>query len=211
MKKRHRGLDLIGLKILALVGAVFSLAACSLGPVQTPPVGQYFLQAPPVLVQRAPLLQRSILIATIQSAPGYETNAMRYVMTPYQLESFTTHAWVSPPAQLWQPLLEAALQQSGIGMIVHTPIPVQTHYRLDIRLDHFEQNFQKPQSVFLMQASVMVQNVYTGHLMGAKTFRVSVPAQTNTPYAGVLAANTAVVQMDREIVSYVVNQLSVSR
>ena len=202
MKKINQSLAYVVFKVSCFLAAVFSLAACSLSPVPTPEVAQYFLQVTPAPVHQASKHHRTIFLATIQSAPGYETTAMCYIETPYQLQSFTTHAWISPPAQLWQPLLESALQQSGVGMIVHTPIPVETDYRLDVHLNRFEQNFQKPESVFFMQASVLLQNVKTGRVMGEKTFSVSVPAQTNTPYAGVLAANSAVGKIDREIISY---------
>lgn len=208
MKFFNRSLGCMSLKWLSLMGFGLSLASCSLGPVPAPPVAQYFLQAQPTTTQAMSSHPKVILLSAIQSAPGYQTNAMLYVMTPYQLESFTMHAWVSPPAQLWRPLLESALQQSGVGMIVHAPISVQADYSIHVHLNRFEQNFQKPQSVFLMQASVVLQKVKTGQVMSEKTFSVSVPAQANTPYAGVLAANIAVETMDEEIAGYLRKRLA---
>jgi cholesterol transport system auxiliary component len=192
------------LKSLVLGASTLALTACSLGPIKTPPVAQYFLQPLDIHMKYAYHRGRpkTILMASIQSAPGYQTNAMHYVITPYQLQSFSTHTWISPPAKLWQPLLETALSHAQVGIIVHTPTPANTDYRLDIRLDKFEQNFQKPQSVFVMQATVTLQNIHTGYVTGAKTFDVTLPAQKNTPYAGVLAANRVVSEMDKDIVAY---------
>lgn len=195
-------------KTLLLVTATTLLTACSLGPVKTPEVAQYFLQAPPVKQEVVTHEHHSILLATIESAPGYQTNAMHYVITPYQLQSFSTHAWVSPPAKLWQPILENAIEQSGLGVVVHVPTPAQTQYRLNVRLDRFEQNFQQPQSVFVMQASVVLQGVKTGRVIAQHTFTVTVPAQTNTPYAGVLAANQAVGEMNQKIVNYLIRTIA---
>ena len=192
---------------LSLFG-VLNLTGCSLGPVATPTVARYFLQAP----ANQPVVQHkhkktSLLLASIASAPGYDSTAMHYVITPYQLQSFATHAWVSPPAQLWQPILMQSLQKSGLLTIVQTPTPIQTHYRLQVTLNHFEQNFQKPQSVFNMGASVQLQNIVSGKVIASKTFNISIPAQTNTPYAGVLAANQAIAIMDENIRNLLENYL----
>ena len=185
-----------------IVSSLLWLSACSLGPVDTPEVAHYFLQVPPMKPISHQVHQNSIMVAPIQSAPGYSTDAMRYVITPYQLQSFATHSWISPPAQLWQPLLESALSQAGAGIIVHSPSPIQAKYHLGIVLNRFEQNFQKPQSVFDMTATAVLQNVATGKVLGQKTFAVTVPAQKNTPYAGVLAANQAVAKIDQQIASF---------
>jgi len=200
----YKKLSTLCLKLLGATSLTLALAACSFGPVKTPSVANYFLQPLDIQMKYSHTAKhpKTILVATIQSAPGYQTNAMHYVITPFQLQSFATHAWVSPPAKLWQPILQTALTHAQVGAIVATPTPVQADYRLDVRLNRFEQNFQKPQSVFVMQASVVLQNIHTGRVAGQRTFNIRIPAQKSTPYAGVLAANKAVSEMDKDIISY---------
>jgi cholesterol transport system auxiliary component len=197
------------LSLLSLAAMACLLSACSFAPVSTPAVAKYFLQPLP---QQLPepterMHKGSVLIMPIKSAPGYNSNNMHYVITPYQLQTFVTHQWVSPPAVMWQPILVSSLRHAGVAVVVSTPTPVQTDYSVQVHLYQFEQNFQRPQSVFDLTATAQVQNNHTGKVIALKSFSTHVPAQANTPYGGVLAANQAIAQMDAKISRFVVDSI----
>ena len=82
-----------GVKLFTCLPATLLLSACSFGPIAAPEVSHYFLQGAPADMHHIISAKHvSILVAPIVSAPGYETSAMHYVLTPYQLQSFVKHA-----------------------------------------------------------------------------------------------------------------------
>jgi cholesterol transport system auxiliary component len=193
------------LKNLILITGFLLLSACSfLSPVQTSPAHNYSLNAMPSIVSRKiPSKPLTILVATVQSVPAYDTTQIAYTTQPYQLAYFINSAWVATPAQMLQQLILQTLQDTRY---FHAVIPpsINGHYdiALHVQLLQLQQDFlQRPSEVHLALRAQLVN--INNEVIAAKQFSVTVPAPQDNPYGGVLAANQAVATVLQQLAAWV--------
>lgn len=195
------------IKVFVLLQVSVGLSACGLlSPVKTPPESVYTIAAlKPAGSNQKAKTQQSILVSLPVANPGYQTTAMRYMMTPYKLQSFVYSRWVASPSNMMAPVLVQALwNQHYFKAVVSAPFAGITTYRLDTQLIRFDQSFMLPTSQLnvVMQASLMNTNSNT--IVASKRFVAVVNAPGNNPYAGVRAANAAVSGLSQQIARWVV-------
>lgn len=190
---------------LFLMGAL--LCACSLKPLPVKPQTQYTFATWPKTTNfpKKSTTSHTLLVSTPMAAPGYQSSKMVYVVVPYELRSFANHRWVAPPADLLLSLLSNRLRAAGYFQAVVTPpFSGAVTYQLNTELLTLQQEFIRPESSVRMAIEATLIRTDTGAVMANRVFETEVPASSNDPYGGVLAANKAAHQLLNKIALFVV-------
>ncbi len=179
------------LAYLLLLMAIFSLTAC-FKPVKTPPVKTYTLSAESLLQATRKSKGHGVLfVAPPSASPGYDTEAMIYTNTPYQLLHFSAHAWVAPPAQMLTPLLVADWQNTGcFRAVVGSASSGTADVTVNTQLLALQQEFDQNTSRVRMAIQITLIDNSSGEIAASRRYEAIVPAAPN-PYGGVIAANRA--------------------
>lgn len=196
MRKIKAGMLLMGLS--ALIG-------CS--PVKMPITNQYQLNS---FSSKHNTIKGAytILVTTPEAVAGYQTQAMLYIKKPYQLEHFANNAWVDTPANMLYPLLLQSLQSSGsFAAVSSSPYTQGAMYRLDTQVLHLEQNFISKPSVLVFSIKVVLTRVSDNKVLASRILIEKVPCPQDTPYGGVLAANTASYQLTQSMTQFVISSI----
>ena len=196
------------LPVFILIFSVLMIAACS--PIHTTPMKIYMLSD----WKRTPTPSQSktnvtLLVMTPTAAPGYQTAAMIYVLSPYELDAYTNNRWVASPAQMVMPMLVQALRDTGyFYAVVSPPFSGVTNLRLDTQILKLEQEFLLPISRirFVMQASLL-SNV-SNRVVASRRFEVVIPSPQNNAYSGVLAANRAAKIMMQQVAQFMIRAIA---
>ncbi len=182
-------------RLFAGMLSVMALGACSvLQPAATPSPAFYSLDGIPGRAPAAaPISAPTLIISPPHAAAGYDSKRIIYVREPHKLEYFAHSEWVDPPARMLAPLLVAAVENSGaFRAVVLTPSTATADLRLDTEIIRLQQDFRtRPSTVrFTLRATLIDQN--TRRVEAWREFDNSVPAGSEDPYGGVVAANRAV-------------------
>jgi cholesterol transport system auxiliary component len=169
--------------------------ACSLlKPTATPPPAFYSLDlaagASPVA---APPTAPTLIVNPPTAAAGFDSQRIIYVRETYKLEYFAHSEWVDPPARMLMPLLAAVLERTGaFRAVVLTPSAAVGDLRLDTEIIRLQHEFltQPSQVRFTLRAHLV--DARTRRVLAWREFEAVVPAASENPYGGVVAANRAV-------------------
>lgn len=190
-----------------LLSIAQSLFLTSCGPIATAPVATYAITE--LNISKAPSTartRRTLLVSTPMASPGYQTAAMIYMMTPYELKAFAHNRWVAPPAQMLLPLFVQSIRRTGYFVaVVSPPFSGITNYHLDTQILKLQQEFLLPNSVVRLSVQASLISGRTSRVIASRLFQVVVPAQTNNPYGGVIAANRAAAIISERIAAFTVN------
>ena len=175
--------------------SLMALGACSLlQQAATPSPTFYSLDRTPGRAPvAAPISAPTLIISPPHAAAGYDSKRIIYVREPHKLEYFAHSEWVDPPARMLAPLLVAAVENNGaFRAVVLTPSTATADLRLDTEIIRLQQDFRtRPSTVrFTLRATLIDQN--TRRVEAWREFDNSVPAGSEDPYGGVVAANRAV-------------------
>jgi cholesterol transport system auxiliary component len=174
---------------------LMALGACSLlQPGATPNPTYYSLDGTPdkaavVAAASAPTL----IVSPPHAAAGHDSQRIIYVRDTFKLEHFAHSEWIEPPSRMLAPLLVAAIESTGaFRAVVLTPSNAAGDLRLDTEIIRLQQDFRtRPSTVrFTLRATLIDQN--TRRVEAWREFDNSVPAGSEDPYGGVVAANRAV-------------------
>jgi cholesterol transport system auxiliary component len=135
----------------------------------------------------------TLLVATPQAAPGYDSAQMAYSRQALQISYFARNEWIDTPARMLAPLIVATLQSNNsFAAVLQAPSAAAADLTLDTTVLRLQQNFNtSPSTVtFTLRASVMHNK--TRRVLAWREFEQTLPAKADTPQAGVLAANLAV-------------------
>lgn len=204
MRKSH--------KYLLVSFSLFLTACVSIGPVKQKPDKVYTLNPS---VSRTTILpnrtnQVTLLVSNGAAAPGYQSTAMIYTRSDYQLQQFALHRWVAPPAQMISNSLAEGLLVSGkFKAVLQSPPGAQTTNIVVVKLLKLQQNFideQHSQEQLSLQLAVL--SGQDNRLLALKTFSKTLPSEGN-PEAGVVAANQALQLLMPEMVQFIAQTLRV--
>lgn len=187
--------------IASILGSVW-LTAC--GPIKTHPLTTYTLCTfnPPKLSPKVKT-HLTLLVSNPSANPGYQSAAMLYMRSPYQLQAYANNRWVAPPAQMIQPLLIQALRNTRyFEAVVSPPFAGIAQYHLDTQVLKLHQEFLVPASQIRFAVQATLINNKTGKVMGSRLFEALIPAPNNDPYSGVLAANRAAEVISKQIARF---------
>ena len=186
---------------LCAAGVFLTLAGgCgALSPTTTPQPSFYALDNARIearattLPAAAPQTAPTLIVNPPHAASGITSQRIIYVREAHKLEYFAHSEWVDPPARMLAPLIVAALENSGaFRAVVLAPSAAAGDLRLDteiIRLQH-EFHVQPSRVRFTLRAYVVEDK--TRRVLAWREFDATVPAASENPYGGVVAANQAV-------------------
>lgn len=192
-------------RIIAFFGVLF-LTSCAVSPLVT---NQYSLDKYSSIRYKTPDKHTSsIYIGTPEAIAGIQTDQMLYTMVPHEVSTFVHNTWKNPPADMLYPLIQQSIQDSQYFRIVASGSHAEIcHYRLDVELLDFKQNFLKRPSHIDFLVKVMLTDTTQDKVITTKLIRESVRCPSDNPYGGVLAANQATEQLTRRITAFVVSEV----
>jgi cholesterol transport system auxiliary component len=185
---------------LAAAGlALIALGACSsLRPGAPPPPSFYALDglpgaaaaaAPAAAAPAAPTL----IITPPRAAAGFDSPHIMYVRATHKLEYFAHSEWIDPPARMLAPLLVAAAESSGaFRAVVTAPSGADGDLRLNTEIIRLQHEFQASPSRVRFTLRAYLVDDKTRRVLAWREFDAAVPAASEDPYGGVVAANGAV-------------------
>jgi cholesterol transport system auxiliary component len=175
--------------------SLMALCACSfLKPTATPPPSFYSLDSPRGTAQAAaPAGAPTLIINPPIAAAGFDSSRIIYVRETHKLEYFAHSEWVDPPARMLTPLLVAAVENTGaFRAVVLTPSAAAGDLRLDTEIIRLQHEFQtRPSRVRFTLRAYLVDDK-TRRVLAWREFDATVPAASEDPHGGVVAANRAV-------------------
>ncbi|HXE38925.1 MAG TPA: ABC-type transport auxiliary lipoprotein family protein [Azonexus sp.] len=195
--------------MLTLATALFG---CSNLLPRTPPPTLYALDStPPAGTERqanqhpsaVPAGAPTLVVNLPRAAAGYNSQRMIYLRQPYALEYFAHSQWVDTPARLLQPLIIAAVERSGrFGAIVAMPVSSSGDFRLETELLRLQQEFLSQPSRVHLTLRATLTDMATRRVVAWRQFDAVVPAASDDPYAGVVAANRAVGEVLEQLAAF---------
>ena len=192
------------LKFVFIILLVVTLTSC--GSVAVSPITYYQLDnLNPVKLPMYLKTCFTILVSAPISNPGYQTSAMIYMLTPYELNNYANTRWVAPPAEMLMPLLVQALRKTEyFYAVVSSPFFGMTNYRLDTRLLKLQQELFFPINRIRLTIEASLIQSSTNHIVASRLFEILVAARIQNPYGVVLAANQAATVMSCRIAQFCV-------
>lgn len=152
----------------------------------------------------------TLLISAPIANPGYQSKNMIYVSVPYKLRSFTSSAWVAPPAQMLAPIfLKSVRKTHFFHAVITAPFSGYAKYRLDTIIETFQQEFLQPTSSQHITVLATLVDTDTNKVIASRRFDQVEAAPANNPYSGVLAANKAAIQLSDDLATFIVRALKV--
>ncbi|MBB72273.1 MAG: hypothetical protein CMF50_07735 [Legionellales bacterium] len=184
--------------VASLTLASVVLTAC-MGPVKTPPVSTYSLNATPTVAQK-PRTAKTLLVTSPTATATFATNKMAYTSAPFQVSYFANNRWTARPSEMLKPLMVSALQDTNhYHAVVASPFSGNATLRLDTDLIKLQQEFSHIPSQIELEVQARLVDAKSLRVIATKHFDIIEPAPTNTPYGGVIAANKAVNQYLQEL------------
>jgi cholesterol transport system auxiliary component len=135
----------------------------------------------------------TLVISPPHAAAGFDSQRMMYVRQADRLEYFAHNEWIDTPARMLAPMIVAAVAGSGaFRAVVQTPSPASGEMRLDTEILRLQQEFQSAPSRVRFTLRVYLVESATRRVIASREFEAAVPASSDDPYAGVVAAHRAV-------------------
>lgn len=194
-----------------LVAAALSLTLVSgcgtIWPEPTPHPNFYSLADARNTATRAParasVTAPTLIVSPPHAAAGFDSRRIMYVRHAEQLEYFAHNEWVDTPARMLAPLIVAAVERSGaFRAVVQTPSPVAGEMRLDTEILGLQHEFlNAPSRVRFTLRAYLVESV-TRRVIASRGFEAAVPAASEDPYGGVVAANRAVQTVLQDLAAF---------
>jgi cholesterol transport system auxiliary component len=179
--------------------SLIAVCACStLRPAATPHPAFYSLEgtrgtAPAAVPTTAPAAAPTLIVDPPHAAAGFDSPRIIYVRETHKLEYFAHSEWIDPPARMLAPLLVAAVENSGaFRAVVLTPSAAAGDLRLDTEIIRLQHEFQTQPSRVRFTLRAYLVDDKTRRVLAWREFDAAVPAASEDPYGGVVAANRAV-------------------
>ncbi len=181
------------------------LSACSLTkPMPTPTIVKYSISEVPTIPAEHHHLDKALLVSSMKSSSGYQSNDMLYMTEPFRLQSFAKNSWNAPPANMLQPLVVESLRNTHyFRVVLSSPSVVNTEYRLDTTLLKLQQEVMGSQSKVRLVIDASLIQARSNNVIASQRFEALVPASSN-PQAGVVAANAAAQQVLQQLARFTI-------
>lgn len=197
------------LRLAAAGLGLIALGACgTLRPAAAPNPAFYALDsarraAPPAGPTTAPATAPTLVVNPPHAAAGFDSPRIIYVREDHKLEYFAHSEWVDPPARMLAPLLVAALENTAaFRAVVATPSAAAGDLRLDTELIRLQHEFQTHPSRARVTLRAYLVEDRTRRVLAWREFDIAVPAASDDPYGGVVAANRAVQSVLEQLAAF---------
>lgn len=135
----------------------------------------------------------TLLLSSPRATPGYAGARMAYMKEPHRIDYFAKHRWADSPARMLEPNLMRALETSGLFQaVVRAPTSARFDLRLDTEVLKLVQVFEANESRVDLSVRISLLGKQQQRILVSEVLQVSEPADEQTPYGGVKAANRAV-------------------
>ncbi len=196
------GSSLAGLSRLCAAVLLLPLAGgCGLlSPTETPRPSFYSLDGARTETQAATRAQATLsqtaptlIVNPPHAATGFDSQRIIYVREAHKPEYFVHSEWVDTPARMLAPLLVAAVENTGaFRAVVLNSSAGAGDLRLDTEIIRLQHEFgTRPSRVRFTLRAYLVDDK-TRRVLAWREFDAAVPAASEDPYGGVVAANRAV-------------------
>lgn len=164
--------------------------ALEMGPAGAPSVASV---ASVAWLGATPAGATTLIVNPTRAASGFDSPRIIYVREPHKLEYFANSEWIDPPARMLGPLLVSAIERRRtFGAVVLSAGAAAGELRLDTEIVRLQHEFlASPSRVHFTLRATLVDDK-TRRVLAWREFDASVPAATETPYGGVVAANQAI-------------------
>jgi cholesterol transport system auxiliary component len=136
---------------------------------------------------------QTLIINPTHAAAGFDSQRIIYVRESHKLEYFAHSEWVDPPARMLAPLLVAAVESTGaFRAVVLTPSAAAGDLRLDTEIVRLQHEFDTQPSRVRFTLRAHLVDIKSRRVLAWREFDATVPAASEDPYGGVVAANRAV-------------------
>jgi len=200
-------------RLLGAAVLVIASGACStLRPGTTPNPSFYALEgAPRAATAAGPAAAPAAALSTAptlivnppHAASGFDSPHIVYVREAHKLEHFAHSEWVDTPARMLAPLLVAAIEHTAaFRAVVLTPSSAAGDLRLDTEIIRLQQEFASPPSRVRFTLRAYLVDDKTRRVLAWRNFEAVVPAASDNPYGGVVAANRAVRTVLDEVAAF---------
>jgi cholesterol transport system auxiliary component len=193
--------------IIMLAAMAMSLSACSFFSPVPNANKTYLVNTLPqnVAVHRGH--NGTMMVATPDSVPIYNTVDMAYTTSPYQIAYFAKSTWAETPGQMLKPLLVETLHKTHhYRVVTSTETAGQSDYVLHTQIVEFRQVFFMGSSDVHFKMAAQIVKTNSGQVIANKLFYVVEPAPENSPFGGVVAANHATAEMLRQVAKFCVRR-----
>ncbi len=194
-------------RFVAIALAASMLCGCSMLFNANPPPPELFsFDSPQQVVQSPPQVKNgapTLIVSIPRAAAGFDGRQIIYVRQAHKLEYFRQSQWVDPPASILSPLIVAALERSGqFTAVVQSPTSAFGQLRLDVEIVRLQHEFLTipSRAHFTLRAHLI--DTATRQVVAWREFDAIVPASSEDPYGGVLAANSAVRMVIDELAAF---------
>jgi cholesterol transport system auxiliary component len=135
----------------------------------------------------------TLIVNPPHASAAFDSKRIIYVREAHKLEYFAHNQWADTPARMLAPLIVAAVERSGaFRAVVQTPSAATGELRLDTEIIRLQHEFgAQPSGVRFALRAYVVDNT-TRRVLAWREFEERVPAASENPYGGVVAANRAV-------------------
>lgn len=135
----------------------------------------------------------TLIVNPPHAASGFDHQRIVFVRETHRLEYYANSKWVDTPARMITPLIVAAIEGSRtFRAVVPTPSAATGGLRLDTEIIRLQHDLTgRPSRVRFTLRAYIVNNA-TRQVLAWREFDESVIAQSENPYGGVVAANSAV-------------------
>ncbi|WP_353573114.1 ABC-type transport auxiliary lipoprotein family protein [Candidatus Albibeggiatoa sp. nov. BB20] len=187
---------------------ILLLTSCSFLAADTAPK-HYFIAIDPVSLPANKVDGKTILISIPQATPGFDTQQMVYVKTPYVLEHYRDNLWVDNPSRLLLPLIVQSLEATGkFGAVLSaTSSPILGELRLDTEIIRLQQEFLESPSRVRFTLRVQLLDMAQRAILDTSVFDVTEIAPSEDAEGGVIASNRAVQVVLEQLAEFVVKHL----
>lgn len=189
------------------VAGLTLMTLCACGALRlsaTPHPAFYALDSPrTAAATKAPAAAPILVINPMSAVAGFDSPRIIYMRETHKLEYFAHSEWVDPPARMLTPLLVTALEDTAaFSAVVLTPSAAAGDLWLDTEIIRLQHEFQtQPSRVhFTLRAYLVVDK--TRRVLAWQEFDTTVPALSDDPYGGVVAANRAVQTVLKELSTF---------
>ena len=131
-------------------------------------------------------------------------NNMVYLDGKHQIGYFSLNRWAAKPNEMFFTLLLNTMQQqSGYRAVVSAPYGGKSDLQLNIVNFSIVQDFTVRPSVVQVKMDARLTNTRQQNVLKTRVIQASVATSTDTPEAGVVAANQALAQCLTKLIVFV--------
>lgn len=195
-----------GMRILAIL-IVLLVVGCSLfKPIELPETKRYIINQLPKDIPKAKRKHdETILVLSAIANPGFDTRYIAYINSPYLIQHYSHSLWLALPSEMVRSVIANTLKNTHyFHAVLEQPQFAKTDYRLSTRIIKLQQEFfRKEVRVRIVLQADLISN-HNSKVIASRVFQEVKPLSDPSPYHAVLAFNSIMAIMAKNITRFVI-------